>query len=219
MEELITAIAPHATKRAFKKGTVLLYQGEAPRMAYILKSGVVKSYTINNNGEEQIVNFFSDNDMFPAPWIFGKASTTMYYYETASNCEVLTIPRDMLRESMAKPEWSLAIQDYLATNYTSMLMRVTALEQSRARDKIMLTLYFLLFRYGKQGKQGTFTIDLALTHNIIASLVGLTRETTTTELSKLKKQKIVQYSHHTYVVDKQRLERLLGEDSFGSVNL
>ncbi|HSE60833.1 MAG TPA: Crp/Fnr family transcriptional regulator [Candidatus Saccharimonadales bacterium] len=219
MEELITAITPSATKRAFKKGTVLLYQGEAPRMAYILKSGIVKSYTINTNGEEQIVNFFSINDIFPAPWIFNKASTTMYYYETASNCEILTIPRDMLREAMAKPEWVLGVQDYLATNYTSMLMRVTALEQSRARDKIMLTLYFLLFRYGKQTKPGVFTIELALTHNIIASLVGLTRETTTTELSKLKKQKIVQYSHHTYVVDKQRLERLLGEDSFGSVSL
>jgi CRP-like cAMP-binding protein len=119
-----------------------------------------------------------------------------------------------LHEHLAKPSIAPKILDYFVTNYTSILMRVTALEQSRARDKIILTLYYLLFRYGKQTKPGKFTINLALTHNVIASLVGLTRETTTTELSKLKKQKVVQYSHHTYTIDKPLLERMLGEDSF-----
>jgi CRP-like cAMP-binding protein len=219
VEDLINALTPSATKRAFKKGTVLLYQGEAPRMAYIVRSGIVKSYTINAAGEEQIVTFFSAHDFFPGPWIFGKTSTTLYYYETASNCEILTIPRDILQDFMGKPAFAPAVLDYFVTNYTSMMMRVTALEQSRAREKIMLTLYYLIFRYGKQTKPSVFTIQLALTHNIIASLVGLTRETTTTELSKLKKQKVVQYSHHTYVVDKRLLERHLGEDNFGAIAL
>jgi CRP/FNR family transcriptional regulator, cyclic AMP receptor protein len=214
VEELVKVLSPHATKRAFRKGTVMLYQGEAPRMAYVIKSGVVKVYTINNAGEEQIVMFLSDTDIFPGPWLFGKSSTTMYYYETSTNCEILTVPRDILHEHLAKPSIAPKILDYFVTNYTSILMRVTALEQSRARDKIILTLYYLLFRYGKQTKPGKFTINLALTHNVIASLVGLTRETTTTELSKLKKQKVVQYSHHTYTIDKPLLERMLGEDSF-----
>ena len=192
MEKLINALAPNATKRAFRKGTVLLYQGEAPRMAYIIQSGIVKSYTINAAGEEQIVAFFSKNDFFPSPWIFNKTSTTLYYYETASNAEILTTPRDIFMEHIGKSEFSNTILDYFVTNYTGMMMRVTALEQSRAREKIMLTLYYLMFRYGKQTKPGVFTIELALTHNIVASLVGLTRETTTTELSKLQKQKVVQ---------------------------
>jgi CRP/FNR family transcriptional regulator, cyclic AMP receptor protein len=218
VEELVTVLLPQATKRAFRKGTVMLYQGEAPRMAYVIKSGVVKVYTINNAGEEQIVNFLSNGDMFPSPWLFGKTTTTMYYYETATNCEILTVPRDVLLEIIARPILAPKVLDYFVTNFTGMLMRITALEQSRARDKIILTLYYLLFRYGKQTKPGKFTIDLALTHNVIASLVGLTRETTTTELSKLKKQKIVQYSHHTYTIDKPLLERLLGEDSFSDLS-
>jgi CRP-like cAMP-binding protein len=218
VEELLTSLSLSATKRAFKKGAILLYQGEAPRMAYLIKEGLVKEYTINNAGEEQIVTFLSKHDIFPGPWIFDKASTTMYYYETVTNAEILTVPRDVLHTVMAKPAFGPAILDYFVTNYTSMLMRVTALEQSRARDKIILTLYYLLFRYGKQIKPGKFTINLALTHNIIASLVGLTRETTTTELSKLKKQKVVQYAHHTYTIDKPQLERLLGEDNFSDVN-
>ena len=81
----------------------------------------------------------------------------------------------------------------------------------------MFTLYYLLFRYGRPTKSGNYSIELGLTHSIIASLVGLTRETTTTELSKLKRQKVLDYNLHNYTVNKQKLERMLGEDSFQDV--
>lgn len=215
MQEVIAEIERIATKRSFKKHSILLYQGEAPRVAYVLKTGAIKAYTINAAGEEQIATFHAGDDIFPGPWIFGKTSVTLYYYEALTDCEVLTIQRERLLELLgSKPEFLMGALDYYATNYTAMLMRVTALEQSRAREKIMFTLYYLLFRYGKRVRPDVYTIDLALTHSVIASLVGLTRETTTTELSKLKTQGVMQYSTRTYTVDKKKLERLLGEDSF-----
>lgn len=218
MQEVIAEIERVATRRSFKKHSILLYQGEAPRVAYVLKSGAIKAYTINSAGEEQIATFHTATDIFPGPWIFNKTAVTLYYYEALADCEVLTIPRDRLLQLVAsRTEYLQAVLDYYATNYSGMLMRVTALEQSRARDKIMFTLYYLLFRYGKQVKPDVYTIDLALTHSVIASLVGLTRETTTTELSKLKQQGVMQYSTRTYTVNKKKLERLLGEDSFSDL--
>jgi len=215
MGDMLGNIRARATRRTFKKRSILLYQGEAPRMAYVLQSGVVKVYTINNAGEEQIVAFHAKRDVFPAPWIFGKTATTMYYFEALTDCEVLTLPREELYKNMiGSPELLAATLDYFVTNYTGLLMRVTALEQSRAREKIMFTLYYLLFRYGRPTKAGRYVIELGLTHSIIASLVGLTRETTTTELSKLKRQKVLDYNLHNYSVNKEKLERLLGEDSF-----
>lgn len=219
MKHLLNTLLPQATKRSFKKGSVLLYQGEAPRMAYIVKSGHVKVYTINNAGEEQIVTFHSAHDIFPSTWLFNKSSTSLYYYETFSDCEVLTLPRDIIRKQLNSPERAPALIDYLATNYIAMMMRVTSLEQSRAREKIMFTLYQLLFRYGTEAKPGVFTIELPLTHSVIASLVGLTRETTTAELNTLKKQKIVSYAKRTYKVHKANLERALGEDNFKDIVL
>jgi CRP/FNR family transcriptional regulator len=220
MRDLVAALQSRGTKRTFKKGSVLLYQGEAPRMAYMLQSGNVKVYTINNAGEEQIVTMHSEPDMFPSPWIFKNATTTPYYYETMSQCDIITLPRDILRTLMFKPEHMPGLIDYLATNYVGMMMRTTALQQSRASEKIMFTFYYLLFRYGREtAKAGLYKIDLQLTHNIIASLVGLTRETTTTELNNLKKQGIISYARHIYVVNKHKLERSLGEDSFAEVML
>jgi CRP/FNR family transcriptional regulator len=219
VQSIVSELSSQATARSYKKGSVVLYQGEAPRMAYIIKSGAVKVYTINNAGEEQIVTLHTEGDIFPSSWIFGKSSTTLYYYETFSPCELLTVPREVLTECLRKPANIQACLDYFVTNHTGMMMRVTALQQARARDKIMFTLYYLTFRYGKQTRPGVFTINLPLTHGTIASLVGLTRETTTTELNKLKQEKVVQYARHNYRIYKERLERLLGEDSFSDVSL
>jgi CRP/FNR family transcriptional regulator len=218
MRDIISHIKPHATKRTFKKHSILLYQGEAPRMAYVVLSGVVKVYSINAAGEEQIVAFETRDDLLPTPWIFNKSSTTLYYYEALADCEVLALSRDDLQRLIAGSDaLRTNLLDYFATNYTGLLMRITALEQSRAREKIMFTLYYLLFRYGRETRGGIFVVDLKLTHSVIASLVGLTRETTTNELSKLKSQKVLRYNAHQYAVDKAKLERLLGEDSFEDV--
>ncbi len=215
MQDFILQLLPVATRKLYKKHSILLYQGEAPRTAFVVLSGTIKVYSINMAGEEQVVSFHTMHDIFPTSWLFRKASTTLYYYETLTDCEILMVARDDVRRIMsAKPESTECMLNYYATNYVSTLMRVTALEQSRAREKIMFTLYYLLFRYGREMRPGLFIIELSLTHTVIASLVGLTRETTTTELSKLKRQKVLKYSAHTYTLDKLKLERLLGEDSF-----
>lgn len=220
MDAFIAELTPVASKKAFKKHAILLYQGEAPRTAFVLLKGTVKIYSINGAGEEQVVDFHTQHDMFPASWLFGKASTTLYYYEALTDCEVLAIPREELRQKMtSQRDYMRYTIDYYATNYVGALMRVTALEQSRARDKIMFTLYYLLFRYGREVRAGVFVIGLALTHAVIASLVGLTRETTTTELNRLKRQGAVSYSTHTYTINKAKLEHLMGEDSFRNLKV
>lgn len=220
MNDIISSLTPVSSKRVVKKRTILLYQGEIPRAAHIVKSGVIKMYSVNNAGEEQIVSFQTAGDVFPAPWIFDKVNASLYYYEAVSDCEILTLPRQTLLESITRdPQLTKHMFDYFVTNYTGLLMRITALEQARAIEKILFTLYFLQSRYGREIKPGIFEVKLSLTHSIIASLVGLTRETTATELNKLRRKGILTYSTHEYTIDKAKLERFLGEDSFKDLDL
>ncbi|HJQ08670.1 MAG TPA: Crp/Fnr family transcriptional regulator [Candidatus Saccharimonadales bacterium] len=218
MQDIITEIRPSAINRSFKKRSILLYQGEVPRTAYALINGVVKVYSLNTAGEEQIAAFHVAGEVFPAMWVFDKSSSTPYYYEALTDCELLAVPKEELREAiMNSPAHLKAALDYFVTNYTGLLMRVTALEQSRASEKIMFTLYYLIFRYGKEVRSGIYSVNLHLTHGIIASLVGLTRETIAAELGKLKRQKVLNYTAQEYKINKNALERALGEDSFKDV--
>lgn len=220
MEDIAKFLPNATTKRAVKKRAILIYQGEIPRQAYIVLSGTFKVYRLSNFGEEQIVGFKTTGDVFPETWIFGKTSSTLYYYEAMSDAEVLTVERPVFLDLIEKkPELKERLFDYMVSNYTGLLMQISALEQSRAAEKLLLIVYYLMFRYGEEKKPGEYDINLHLTHTTLASLMGLTRETTTTELGRLKRKGIIDYNTKTFTVYRQALERKLGDDSFSDIQL
>src|SRR5947209_4686620 len=67
--------------RRFKKGEIIIFQGEAPRHAFAVKSGTVKAYNLSVSGDEKPVAFYPANNVFPATWIYGKVPSAIYYYE------------------------------------------------------------------------------------------------------------------------------------------
>lgn len=219
---MLTYLEPlvsHAVVRKYPAGATIFYQGEVPRSAGILTKGVVRVLSISAQGDEQIVMYHVAGEFFPSSWIFGKAQSTLFFYEAVSDCEVAFIPRAELIDYMtAEPERSAALLDYFTTNYAASLIHVNALEQSKARDKLVYTLYYLCQRYGKKNN-AQVEIPLTLTHKNLASLVGLTRETTATEMNKLKKQSVLTYDNQCYTVDIEKLLDLIGEDSFRGVSI
>lgn len=208
-----------STKRDYKAGSTIIYQGEVPRSASILISGIVRVFSISPQGEEQIVTFHIAGEFFPMAWIFAKAPGTLFFYEALTDCVVAFTPRKDLKDFMTSDsEKTNTLLDYFATNYAASMIRVNALEQPKAREKLIYTLYYLTQRYGKTDTN-KIKIPLELTHQNFASLVGLTRETTAIEMNKLKSEKIISYKQQEYIVDMEKLLEVLGEDSFKNLTI
>lgn len=220
MDEFLHSLKPHGVLRTIKKGGNVLFQGEIPRGVMMVRSGIVRSYTITSSGEERTVSLHGKGDLFPVSWVFGKTSNSLFYYEAVSDVRVFTVPRQAFLAELEKhPASAMALLDYTATTYSALLLRITGLEQSRAVEKIGFTLYYLMFTQGIEKSPGKFEIDVRLSHSLFASLVGLTRESTAKNMKTLRTKGIIDYSSFTYVVDKAKLEGFLGEDSFRDLDL
>lgn len=220
MEELFQSISHHTTQRTISKGSTILYQSEIPREAYIVRKGFVRAYTITSSGEERIVALHTRGDIFPLSWVYGETKNTLFYYEAGSDTEIACISKEKLTSTIAaSPELTTKLIKFAVNEQTALLMRITALEQSKAAEKIALTMYYLLIRHGVEKKPGYFTIDIKMTQSMIASLVGLTRESTAVNIAKLKELGVLTYSNFIYVVNKPNLEKLVGEDSFKDISL
>ena len=197
-----------------------MHQTEVPRYVYLVKEGVVRAYSLTQHGEEQVVQLHAAGDLFSMPWLYGKTNHALYYYEAQTNCRVLCVSKtDFLQVIADNPSFQTRILDYAVSEYTSAMMHITALEQPKAHEKVLTLLYYLATANGAEFKEGKFKVELNLTQSIIASLCGLTRETTALELSKLKKLGIIRYTARYYLIDKTRIESILGEDSFSQVKL
>jgi CRP/FNR family transcriptional regulator, cyclic AMP receptor protein len=218
LSHLQPLIKPTNTRK-FSKGSTVLYQGEVPRYAHILVSGVLRVFSISAQGDEQIVTYHVPGDFFPTSWLFSKATSTLFFYEAVTECKIAFVAKNELVDFMlADPERTRAMLDYFTTNYSACLIRINALEQPKARDKLIYTLYYLCERYGER-KGSHVRIGLTLTHQNLASMVGVTRETAATEMNRLKKQNILSYENQKYTVDTERLLNLIGEDSFRELDI
>lgn len=217
--ELSKLLDSYPTK-SYLAGEMLLYQGEVPQAAMVVRSGYIKAYSISPAGEESIVNINTGGDIIPTAWVFDRASSTLYYYQAIIDCEVFIVSKDVLKALLfSNPKITKLVAEKYIQDFSASLMRITALEQARARDKIMFTLLFLIHRYGKEVVPGYFSLGLQLTHQTIADLVGLTRETTAVELSSLKKDKVLSYKRQKYLIKRDLLLKKMGEDSFTSLQL
>lgn len=215
MDDLLHELKPLGSFKTIMKDGNVLFQGEVPRNVMIVRSGVIRAYTITSGGEERTVSLHGDGDILPMSWVLDTTTNSLFYYEAVTDCRVFQVPKKEFADYLAaKPERIMGMLQKTATLYSSLLLRITGLEQSRAVEKIGFTLYYLLFTQGKEIKPGIFRIDVRLSHALFGSLVGLTRESTAKNMKQLRDKGIIDYASFTYTVDKAKLESFLGEDGF-----
>lgn len=208
-------IQPKGVVRRFAKKRTILFEGEKPSSAYIVKSGIVKVYGITSEGSQRTVTLLGAGDSFPSSWIFGKTEYCIYYFEASSDCILLAVSREDLLAALDKyPELKEQVfQNYLS-HYVASTMHVYALEHSHAKDKLIYILQYLATRFGEKVEgEPKIRIDLRLSHQDIAEMVGITRETAAVELYKLKQKGYIDYQKFTYYVDTIQLQRLKGDEN------
>jgi len=207
-------------KRIFSAGRTIVYQSEIPHSAYVLMSGVIRVYSLDLNGDESIITFLKEDAMIPVEFIFEKTPSSLFYYSAATEVEVAVVPVQEIRHEMkTNNDLQQLFIDALTTTYVGAQIHIQALEQSQAREKLIHILHYLVMRFGKQQKDDRWMIDLPLRQHDIANLVGVTRETAATELSKLKKNQIISYSSFFYTVDVVKLGKLVGKIAWEDIEI
>lgn len=216
----LAALIPQGMLRQYPRKRTILFQGEIPRSVFVLQKGMVKVYGITSGGDQRTVTLLTAGDVFPMSWVSDKAPVCLYYYEALTDCTVLVVSKPDYQEAL---ESNTELRDQVYRNYMShyiaSTMHVYALEHSHAQDKLVYILQYLVARFGEKQADGRHKINLRLSHQDIAEMVGITRETTAVELHRLKKKGYIDYQRFTYVIDVSKLVRAVGGDEFESVRV
>lgn len=183
------------TLRTYKKGDVIIFQAEAPRYAYVIESGIVKAYNLTLNGDEKPVAFYLSGDFLPPAWIFSKVSSATFFYEAfTKTVKLYCVDRSQFIDYLkADKDLMFKALSRLASEELSQSMHINALQQSRASDKLLYILHFLAINTGSVASGNKLELSINITHQDLANLTGITRETAAVELNKLKKQGLLSY--------------------------
>ncbi|MFN8015681.1 MAG: Crp/Fnr family transcriptional regulator [Acidimicrobiia bacterium] len=204
-------VAPYPVKK-YKAGETIIFHSEVVQFSYCLYEGTIRVYSLNIDGEETNITYLQKHSFFPIEYIFGKTKASLFYFSAETDCSVAVIPTpDILNEMKTNVDLCSELLDSIVTKYVAAEIHIQAIGQTHAREKIIYILRYLVFRFGVELADNKWLIDFPLRQNEISNIIGVTRETTATELNNLKRSGIISYKSFYYTVDMAMLNNLLGD--------
>jgi CRP-like cAMP-binding protein len=200
--------AQFKTAQQFKKNQLIIGPAAEPSGIFYVKSGYVRLYLISESGKELTLNIFKPGTYFSMIWALNNVPN-IYFYESLTDVLLLKAPKEeVLKYITDNPKVLLDLTKRTLSGLDGMTRLMEALVTGTAYQQIASVLLVLARRFGKNnGINHQVTIELPLTHRIIGTLAGLSRESTSLELERLTKAKIIsQKDHQILVKDLQKLE-------------
>ena len=186
----IRSIVPLFKERHYRKGTILFFEGDYGDEMYIVISGLVRIYRIEQN-KEIILALFRSGDFFGEMALIDKTSTRSATAETIEPSTILSISRgDFYRFLEKSPRLLLRLLEVNMQRLRKANDQIHDLTFLDVRSRIVKAIARLAEEYGTPTPQGLF-IDMRLTHQQIANLVGTVRESVTKVLQELQDDGII----------------------------
>lgn len=183
----IDAIAPMTTVRA---GVVVMRPGDRAPALYLLKRGRVRLYKIHPDGRELTLSMLRDGNVFGSTGEITLGSEDMYA-QTVEDAMLCAMRKpDVERLLQLHPEVGVRLLEVLSQRIRSLETLLESLAYEGVQERVLRLLLRLGDEFGV--REGVFTrIDMTLTHDELATMVGSTRETVTATLSRLAAQGLV----------------------------
>ena len=190
-----------ATRRAVTRGEFIFKAGSAGDNVYFLESGRVKIYHLSPTGKEILLWF-----CFPGE-IFGLAEVChgggrQVYAETCEPSQVLSVRQDDFKKFLAThPPGALLVNDVLACRLRNLGNIIQGLVASDVNERVAQLLMRLATTHGQKTQNGDITLDIRLTHQEMANMIGTTRQSVTSALNLLRRQSVLEFdaNHHILI--------------------
>lgn len=179
--------------KTFKKRSAIINSGVIPIDVYYLKRGFARAYAVSSEGEELTMVIFQPGDFFPLISTI-KPKKIEYYIESLTEVEIITVPRlEFIEFLKSRQDLVIDFAMRLTARFEGVLTRMEYLVFGTAAQKLASIIIILGERFGEKRDTGVY-IKASLTHRDLASLVGITRETTTLILSEFVKKGYMNFS-------------------------
>lgn len=174
----------------YKKGQHVFAEGTRPQGLYCVHKGKVKVYKTGDDGKEQIVRLEKEGSILGYRAILSGENYSLSA-EALEEAVICFIPRSTFI-SVLDHNSSLSFQmmRLLSLDLKQAEKRITALAQKPVRERLAESLLFIKETYGFEADGAT--LNVVLTREELANIVGTATETLIRLLSDFKKEGLIE---------------------------
>ncbi|WP_017931804.1 helix-turn-helix domain-containing protein [Robiginitomaculum antarcticum] len=192
--------------RVHPEQTVLYHQGDGVSGFYRVNSGIVMVYRLLPDSQRQISGFYTQGDFFGLSSSDAHPDTAV----TVSTANIVMLTLHDIRQSIALQK---TLFDMACSQLDTAQTLITTLTKRSAAEKVATFLVMLSQRQGQQGV--SFDIRLPMSRQDIADYLGLSIETVSRMLTKLKDGGVIHLPNRNtiHICDYIRLKIIAREKS------
>lgn len=189
-DEEFNQLAHIFVARAYRRGQVIFLEEETGNYMYLVLSGKVKVAKAGAGGKETILAIHRTGDFFGEMSLLD-GKTAPATVSAMEDSKIISVSgTDFHKYLMHNERVMLQIIQVLCARLRQ-VWQVQSMSSSTADARIRMGIYQLAKRHGIRDAHGTI-IDLKITHQELAEMVGTSRETVTRALSRLREQGIIE---------------------------
>lgn len=191
--------------QTFKKKDPIYRQGDYASYAYKIKSGKIKTFQMNQDGKEFILDILTEGEFFGEKALIQDTSR-MESAQALEDSEVLLIPRKDFQDLVFQNrEVSSQFIKMLSRNLSEKESNLIEMAYDTVRKRTADALLKLHETYGKGETRSTFEVS----RSDLASMVGTATESVIRMLSEFKKDGLIQVEGSTiHVIESAKLEQV-----------
>jgi CRP/FNR family transcriptional regulator len=196
-------------KKPIQKGDLIFKSGDNLKSLYAIRSGTIKSYTITEQGDEQITGFHLAGDVIGFDGIHSQQHQSFAQaLETSMVCEIPYDTLDTLSGSM--PKLRQQIMRLMSSEIMTDQEMILLLSKKNAEERLAAFINNLSKRFGSRGFSSK-EFRLTMTRGDIGNYLGLTVETISRLLGRFQKAGLIEVNgKYIIIADNVELAKLAG---------
>lgn len=186
-------------RRRFAKGETVFAQGQPHEGVFVIERGILRTYYVAPNGREITLMYWQPGNLVGTPEVIGQSSYR-WSGRAVTPTEVLAFKASMLRSLIVQmPELALGIIEALEFKGKCFSVVIQMLGTMNVAERLAQALRTIADIHGRQTDEG-IVLSAPFTHEVLATMVGASRQWVTTELHKMEKKAILRLGRRGIVI-------------------
>lgn len=189
------------------KGQHIYRQNDSFNTLYTVRSGAVKTYRIDEHGEEYITGFYLPGEIFGTDGMAaGEHSNSAEAIDTTALCEISI--HAFKENAKLYPELQDSLLSALSAEMFQRQQPLTYLHHKHVDERLATFLTDISTRLSFNGRSNT-EFNLPMSRRDIAQYLGMTEETISRVFSRFQKQKLLTAKRHNITIcDRDALQSI-----------
>ncbi|GFD73672.1 MULTISPECIES: Crp/Fnr family transcriptional regulator [Tenacibaculum] len=194
------------TSKKIKKGEVLFDEGEYINGVFCVKDGVCKVSKMSDNGRDQIIHLIKKGDILGERSLINNEASNLKAI-AVNDMEVCFIPKEeIIRDLENNSNFSMDILKKMANSLKKADDIIVDMAQKTVKQRLAATLLLLDSKFDKN-ENGSININLS--REDMANIIGTATESAIRLLSEFKKKKLIDLKgKEIFITDLKALKEL-----------